>query len=115
MMKIVNILFGFSFFIVIGMPLFVWISPISIEEPYIGENRALKKFPPLEELTKDIDKFNKELDKYINDNIPMRKIYISIYHNIVGYHLYSPVSKFIRGKDNQVFNSILCCWFDFCS
>ena len=103
MMKIVNILFGFSFFIVIGMPLFVWISPISIEEPYIGENRALKKFPPLEELTKDIDKFNKELDKYINDNIPMRKIYISIYHNIVGYHLYSPVSKFIRGKDNQVF------------
>lgn len=95
-----HIFFSVSFLLLISASVILWTVKYDIKID-IKENRRLASFPVYQ---KNIPKFNKQLDQYINDNIPLRKYVISWYHYIWNWHLRSPiVAYYVRGSDNYVF------------
>lgn len=87
------------FLLIMLLPYGLWLLKLDIKID-IKENRTLAASPSYKN---DISKFNKQLDQYINDNMHLRTYFISWYHYIWGWQLYSPVSPYIRGKDNNLF------------
>lgn len=98
-MKIIHSIFISVFILTIILPIVLFSlnkDPIQFN---IYENRRLSSFPNFN----NFNQFNYELESYINDNIPLRTLYISLYHYLFGWNLYAPVTPYIRGKYNNIF------------
>lgn len=98
-MKLINLIFTVLFLLIISTPFIFFFTNIQTQKVEIYENRRLAHIPKYI----NIKQFNHDLELYINDNIPLRTNIISYYHYLWGWVLHSPVSSYIRGKDNHLF------------
>lgn len=109
--SIVKLLFIILFLVIIALPMLDTAFNINIVKlANIGENRALAKLPEFK--IKEIQDYPKKFEKYINDNVAFRTQVIKIYHYVVGWCLYSPVSDSYRVGNERYSTDLLRIYLD---
>lgn len=98
-----KIIIGF-FFLTITLPLIL--HPFNIKSDFNQENRSMTQLPKKPINYNEAKKFFGEFDNYLNDNIPLRSIMISLFNTMYYQIGVSPAKNMIIGKNGWLFNNM---------
>ena len=89
------------FSIVIFTPAIIKLCNITTFLTGVNENRTLQRAPHFKELT--LAQYTRTWDKYFNDRLGLRDLYLPLYIRIWEARLHAPVSEYVTGRNGELF------------
>ena len=96
-----RIVFIISFIVIISTPLTMKLLNCDYVLSRINENRNLSKMPDIRHYS--LKEYPRAFDKYINDSMPLRQVFMPAYISVWENFLESPVSEYVTGKNGELF------------